>query len=559
MSRAFIDSRSVGNAVVFNAPVKSGLANQLRGLTSAMLLAEESGRSFYIHWGELEDMPGVENLSVFFDSPEWEYILYSGGSSAFDGSCGFYGSRTIISLFKRLKYSLFPRHQFNSILCDMVADRVDMSLSVIVINGYYSFQKRALGDLLFYRKRHEIYTRFALHSEIGRDCEEFVSRNFSSNVIGVHIRTKRTLRGNTQNWDTGSDDVIVRENTLAMFSRVIEMEIEFDPDVRIFLATDNAGVCEPLMKKYRDRIIVYPKKTTGGMVSRSSLDDHKAALVDMILLSRSGKIIGTKQSTFSYEAAVIGDVPFLEVSNFGFRQQYRLLDNGTVFVDFRAQGIDAFKKKSSYAFRRGKSSCYKTQSVKNRKVVRFLFSQLEKKDSPVFIDIGAGTGSLSLVARFTRGGRGYALESNPLLFDVLNSNLRLNNLHEKIHAFSIPVRGCRSAEVFGKDGSDQGALDGCFPAGGTEERPVQTLDSFVRDEVAEKVDLISISSSCDPLAVLKGSLEVIDRFSPGLLISKKTDSFFGRFFLKRNVMKILKSRGYAVRSLSSVYFFERTT
>ena len=130
-----------------------------------------------------------------------------------------------------------------------------------------------------------------------REIIERESEKIDDNTIGLHVR-----RGDFQNKKyvsrMGSDD---------KFFSLIEEEIKKNKNVKFFLATDGINTEDIFKRKFRDRIIIYQKREKGIFhtngkkipVSRDSVIGSQDALVDIYLLSKCSKIIGTKLSTFT--------------------------------------------------------------------------------------------------------------------------------------------------------------------------------------------------------------------------------------------------------------------
>jgi len=102
--------------------------------------------------------------------------------------------------------------------------------------------------------------------------------------------------------------------------RVVDGELE-----RVFLATDNADVEARLRARFPDAIVVYPKRYRAASRSRLSLRTLRRqpvlqrtsiigeALIEMLLLSRCSRIVGTYWSSFAHVSAVWSGVPFSEI------------------------------------------------------------------------------------------------------------------------------------------------------------------------------------------------------------------------------------------------------
>ena len=520
--QALFSIAGLENAIVFEAPTDSGLANQLRGLTSAMLMAEETGRNFYLHWGDILDMPGLGGFSELFDDPVLPSTTVTGESlSRLQRLFCMHRGRGVLPRQEWVIHELRPHHQFNSILCDMIAGRVNFAFPAIVLSTYYSFHADPVDGIDFYRKRHQIYERFVPARDIREKYRRFIDRYFNEHTIGVHIRTRKTNKRLTKEWDSHPAGPI-GQTRLDLFSLFIDEEIEKNPDAQIFLATDNTKECRSLMEKYKDRLFMYPKETTAGMVNRFSLADHQDALIDLYLLANTRKIIGTKQSSFSYEAAVIGDTPFVELSGRGLRQEYFLVKDKKVIIDFRDNGIGAFTKEMIYDGR--KSSSYRVCDVQGKSLIEFFYNELRQIDRPVVCDVGASTGCFSLVAKFLPGSTFYACEPNEMLFDVLKSNLVLNNLEQEVRAFNRGLSdetGETLLYVPGKGGYLAGTYSPHAPAAGpcnTVPTMAETLDHFVGRQDIRKMDFLKVHTGGSEYAIVKGGRATLKRLRPKLLI-----------------------------------------
>ncbi len=87
------------------------------------------------------------------------------------------------------------------------------------------------------------------------------------------------------------------------------MEISENPDTRFFLATDSGEVEMKLLEIFKDRIIIQPNKQLG----RNNPGAIRDALVDMLCLSRTRKILGSYWSSFSESAALMGNLQLIIV------------------------------------------------------------------------------------------------------------------------------------------------------------------------------------------------------------------------------------------------------
>jgi hypothetical protein len=116
-------------------------------------------------------------------------------------------------------------------------------------------------------------------------------------TIGVHIR--RT-----------DHDRAMRHSPDEEFARVIEREIDVNPEVRFYLATDSPQTKQRFRAKFGDRIVASEVK-----LSRTTQLGIEGAIIDLYCLSRCRKIYGSAVSTFSRVAAMLGKTPIVRVTH----------------------------------------------------------------------------------------------------------------------------------------------------------------------------------------------------------------------------------------------------
>jgi hypothetical protein len=109
--------------------------------------------------------------------------------------------------------------------------------------------------------------------------------------VGVHIRH-------------GEDSPdAVRISSLERFVQKMESCLAEAPATKFFLATDRPDIEAGLRDRFGDRILSSPKASHGR--DRTGLHD---ALVDLFMLSRCDRILGSYWSSFSEYAALLGGV-----------------------------------------------------------------------------------------------------------------------------------------------------------------------------------------------------------------------------------------------------------
>jgi hypothetical protein len=108
-------------------------------------------------------------------------------------------------------------------------------------------------------------------------------------TIGVHVR-RRDLDGTAQ--------------PLRLFIEEMRHEVERDTRVRFFLATDELAVSKELVDIFGERLLQIEKRS----LDRNSPVGIEDALVDLVTLSRTQRILGSYNSSFGAIASVLGGI-----------------------------------------------------------------------------------------------------------------------------------------------------------------------------------------------------------------------------------------------------------
>ena len=115
---------------------------------------------------------------------------------------------------------------------------------------------------------------------------------FSEDTIGLHIRR-------------ADHEIATYRSPMSHFIRMADHEIDQNPTVNFFLATDCQKTEESMMNHFGDRLIVQP----GKRFERDTPQGIQAALTDMLCLAATQKIYGSFYSSFSHVASLIGNTP----------------------------------------------------------------------------------------------------------------------------------------------------------------------------------------------------------------------------------------------------------
>lgn len=154
------------------------------------------------------------------------------------------------------------------------------------------------------------YSALQFHARFGQAVRSIYENKFGSfatyeeyeayikcNVIGVHVRR-------------GDHKYAIANNPLEKFIQKMRAAAAENPNAYFYLASDGEDVIEVMKSEFPDRVII----NEGAELSRKSKLGMENAIIDLLALSKSGKIIGSFGSTFSDMASYIGGIG-LEYSN----------------------------------------------------------------------------------------------------------------------------------------------------------------------------------------------------------------------------------------------------
>lgn len=161
-----------------------------------------------------------------------------------------------------------------------------------------------------------------IQAEVSAFAEEHFREAPAASTIGVHIRrleprvVAQELYGETfrQKSACTSPDLSVRQ--LCEFAEPLRyyeaMMRNFPETARFFISTDSQEAFTWLQARFGQRVFQRPKIYD----DRVSVAGVREGLVDMLLLSRCGAVIGTGRSSFSHIAALAGRRPVVRVKTF---------------------------------------------------------------------------------------------------------------------------------------------------------------------------------------------------------------------------------------------------
>ncbi len=198
----------------------------------------------------------------------------------------------------------------------------------------------------------------------------------------------------------------------------------------------------------------------------------------------------------------------------------------------------------------------------DKPLVELTYEMIKSIDNCVFLDIGASTGSFTLLAKYLQGGIMYSFEPHPLTFDILRSNVKLNDLTDKCHLYNVAL-------VDSVDSINKGPMTLKFPVNASGqlsgsglatlgnplrfnnyqavEVKADTLDRIIEESKLTKLDFIKIDTEGYEYYILKGGLGSIKKYKPHILMEFNETNMAQCKVKKEQILGLLKELGYSYK------------
>ncbi|MFA6055185.1 MAG: hypothetical protein WC769_07430 [Thermodesulfovibrionales bacterium] len=255
---------------------KNGLANRLRALASAGILAECTGRNLFANWIPSKEC-NVEWNELFLNQLESHPLPLS----SFEVGINLYDDSVIPMSW----YRDIPRLS----VCD--------ESCLVAVHTCRNFQPEEMTNEGNEKAKSLFYRNLRPVDAVRKAISDIQKRYFDGrDVIGVHIRRKDHLTF------LKKDHRLVCPTKL--FVEAMENILHANPETKFFLATDDQREEKHIRRLFPDKIIVYEKEGFGRNTTKGIQD----ALVDWVLLSKTSRIIASYASSFSQEAGVVNRI-----------------------------------------------------------------------------------------------------------------------------------------------------------------------------------------------------------------------------------------------------------
>jgi hypothetical protein len=303
-----------------------GLANRLRTLGSAKVMADALGKDLRLLWEVRGDIPRTRWLDLFEPSPDivelptsrlrywfwykpWSLPLAGANRLHVLGGLPYdrRAAHELLHTFTTHENTPFAcAHRRQTKPCSIHAEcsvRVDPRWKHVSLRGQFNYKLVDMSDAEYMRRMRAFYRSLrptaAVDALVGALTPEF-----APDTIGVHFRQ-------TDNDRSFYEGLIPNASYFTLVDRAIDER----PSARLFIAADTRAAREAARQRYGDRVLTHPTDAPDAdpeLSNRYSTLGQQAALADMIALSRTAFIVGTRFSSFTYVAAALGDVPFVE-------------------------------------------------------------------------------------------------------------------------------------------------------------------------------------------------------------------------------------------------------
>ena len=275
------------------AASRNGLGNRVIPMGCILAMATELNYRPVIFWENAEVVGGAQ-FKDLFDDTNLPFELVTGYEARVMGVTLFHKKYIPLSL---------PKRMITKLINLLVLNQYDKHVWFEGVKGYRPFREQPIAEFLKYSKVMVNGSRIFNYAydlswlkpatHIASHIVELKKR-FAPNTVGVHIR--------------GTDRVYIPpiEKIIAK----MRAEVELDPEVKFFLASDGDERGEEIVDTFGDRLIMY--KNTRSF-ERRTLPGNQDAIVDLFGLAATSRIIGMDFSSFPILAAMIGNKPLLMI------------------------------------------------------------------------------------------------------------------------------------------------------------------------------------------------------------------------------------------------------
>ena len=187
---------------------------------------------------------------------------------------------------------------------------------------------------------------------------------------------------------------------------------------------------------------------------------------------------------------------------------------------------------------------------------------LKRPEPKIILDIGSNIGFYSIISLSKyKYGQAYAFEANPETYRVLEKNIRLNRLENKVTAYNIGLSSSDGTLNFYKDkfhtgGSKILSKDDIkrYDESQTSKIPVKRLDDVFKENISD-ISFIKIDVEGHELEVLKGMDSILEKVSKGTRIFIE---IWDKNSHREKTKKLLEKKDFRIiESMRNNYLFKK--
>jgi FkbM family methyltransferase len=196
-------------------------------------------------------------------------------------------------------------------------------------------------------------------------------------------------------------------------------------------------------------------------------------------------------------------------------------------------------------------------------VTSAIVGALRGSEDPVFLDVGANIGLVSLmVLNCLPDARVYAFEPGRHQRELFAETIRRNRLAGRVVLSPLALSDSAGAATFAVHRTRHAAGDGFLDTGRGgparfEAVEADTLDSWWRRNSAPRIDVLKLDTEGSELLVLRGARETIARCRPTLVVEVHPQNLSSYPYGPEDVFRHIEGLGYALEELTSTEFVAR--
>lgn len=177
-------------------------------------------------------------------------------------------------------------------------------------------------------------------------------------------------------------------------------------------------------------------------------------------------------------------------------------------------------------------------------LLKFFYEQLALVERPTLLDIGASTGSFSLLGILHAGLSVIAFEPNPISRKILSQNVELNGLSSRVKIMPCAIADYDGSGTLSYQTSQSGFGTLGTPKRFTPDREVTTEVHQIDSLFLPRSDFVKMDIEGAELLALRGGEKYFRTYMPKMLLEYKKDAIRQFGYDREEIKKLLTSWGY---------------